>query len=288
MVVRDEKLVYILGKNIVTQSLTHVNNNKVISRQAKLVSLDLSHDAKKLAVGDDFGKIYILYNFMHGSQAKIVIQSLPQWHAHSVNALKFTESDFLLSAGKESVLVQWNLEKQDKTFISRLGRGEIITLGLSTSEYYSCLFSDNCFKVLRFDNNKAVISSNNLQFASNFSMHLRNSDQVAIVHNSQIYFKNLQDANPNVSSTLDTNPRNYSSTDFSGNSYKIESSTFSPDQTHLVTYETLIDAKFENKNINLSVLKMWTKEESGYALKQLVHSPAERKGAIGIVMFLNN
>jgi hypothetical protein len=90
MAVKGDKLVYVLGKAIVTQSLTHSNLTKVISRQAKLVSLDISEDGKKLAVGDEFGKIYVLYNFMQGSSAKLVIQSLPQWHAHSVNALKFT------------------------------------------------------------------------------------------------------------------------------------------------------------------------------------------------------
>ena len=67
----------------------------------------ISNDGKTLAVGDDFGKIYIMFNFMNvtGSHAKLVIQSLPQWHAHSVNSLKFNSEGYLLSAGKESVLV---------------------------------------------------------------------------------------------------------------------------------------------------------------------------------------
>ena len=109
-ILQGEKLVYILGKAIVTYNLA-TKLTKVISRQAHLVSLDLSHDGKKLAVGDECGKIYILYNFMQtDSFAKLIIQSLPQWHAHSVNSLRFTEDGFLLSAGQESVLVQWNLE----------------------------------------------------------------------------------------------------------------------------------------------------------------------------------
>jgi len=68
------------------------------------------------------------------NQAKLVIQSLPQWHAHAVNSLRFTSDGFLLSAGKESVLVQWHLERQDKTFISRLGNGEITNLSTSSEE----------------------------------------------------------------------------------------------------------------------------------------------------------
>jgi hypothetical protein len=63
----------------------------------------------------------------------------------------------LLSGGNESVLVQWNLDKQDKTFISRLGSGKITNLSICENDYYACIFSDNSFKVMRFDNNKAVI-----------------------------------------------------------------------------------------------------------------------------------
>jgi hypothetical protein len=42
------------------------------------VSLDISQDGKKLAVGDECGKIYILYNFMSTQDgAKLIIQTLP-------------------------------------------------------------------------------------------------------------------------------------------------------------------------------------------------------------------
>lgn len=72
---------YLMGKNIVTQSLTHTSQVKLISRQAKLTCLDLSPDAKALAVGDEVGKIYVLYNFMELSeernQGRLIIQSLP-------------------------------------------------------------------------------------------------------------------------------------------------------------------------------------------------------------------
>ena len=128
----------------------------------------MSSDSKKIAAGDEFGKIYIIHNFMAGDSSedihtKIVIQSLPHWHSHAVNSLKFTQNDqFLLSAGKESVLVQWNLEKQDKSFVSRLGAGEILSLSLSPQEFYSVILSDNTFKVLRFENNKTVVDSQNL------------------------------------------------------------------------------------------------------------------------------
>lgn len=222
MAVVGETLAYILGKNIVTQSLVSESASKVICRQAKLVSLALSSDGRKLAAGDDFGKIYVLYNFMapvssdDHSQAKMVIQSLPQWHSHSVNSLQFTQDDaFLLSAGKESVLVQWHLEKQDKSFVSRLGGGEIMSVSLSAQDFYSCIFSDNTFKVYRFENNKTVVSQGNLRVDSNsllcqFAPETNAGDTMAIVNDSTIQFKQVvNQEGPVVTSQLNTNPRNF-------------------------------------------------------------------------------
>ena len=80
MAISNDKLVYALGKNIVVQSLSQHEASKALSRQSKVTSLAISHDGKKIAVGDEAGKIYLLYNFMpdqSSKQAKLVIQSLP-------------------------------------------------------------------------------------------------------------------------------------------------------------------------------------------------------------------
>lgn len=81
-----------------------------------MTSLALSDDGKSLAAGDEYGKVFVLHNFMKSdgdsSRVNIVIQSLPHWHANAVSCLKFVgsgASKMLLSAGHESVLVQWNL-----------------------------------------------------------------------------------------------------------------------------------------------------------------------------------
>lgn len=80
-------------------------------------------------------------------------------------------------------MVQWNLDRNDKTFISRLGKGEITRMALSSDqEFYSCVFSNNSFKVCRFDNNKAVVESQLLQLgSSNFDM-AQVGEQLAVVH----------------------------------------------------------------------------------------------------------
>ena len=62
MAVEGDTLVYILGKAIVIQSLVHADRVRVINRQSQLVSLCLSGDCETLAVGDDFGKIYVIRN----------------------------------------------------------------------------------------------------------------------------------------------------------------------------------------------------------------------------------
>ena len=82
------------------------------------------------------------------------------WHAHAVQTLAFSEESngapYLISGGLEAVLVQWHLDKQDKTFVARVGNA-ISKISLSKT-FYSLVLSDNTFKVVRFDNNKAMIS----------------------------------------------------------------------------------------------------------------------------------
>ena len=67
-----------------------------------------------------------------------------------------------MSGGAETVLVQWHLEKQEKTFVSRLGGG-IDTMTLS-EDFYGLLLKDNTFRVVRMDNNKIALNQQNPSF----------------------------------------------------------------------------------------------------------------------------
>lgn len=61
------------------------------------------------------------------------------------------------------MLVRWNLERESREVVSRLGGASVDNLGVSGSlEYYACLFGDNSFKVMRFDNNKCLVDQSNL------------------------------------------------------------------------------------------------------------------------------
>ena len=110
----------------------------------------------------------------------------------------------------------------------------------------------------------------------------------------QIQFKSVDDlTTPNVQTSLKCNPRNFSSTDFAGDQYQIQSSSFSPDSEALVTLEVLTDNKFENRRITLFQLKIWRRDQNGkqpYLLQQLVHQPMKRQehARSGIVQFLEN
>ena len=53
------------------------------------------------------------------------------WHAHAVAAIAFTPSGAqLLSAGEESVLVQWHLASGKREYIPRLGGAAILSLSV--------------------------------------------------------------------------------------------------------------------------------------------------------------
>ena len=88
--------------------------------------------------------------------------ALPHWHAYAISSLQFNEDNDLLSIGKESVLVHWWLQRQERSFISRLGTDEVTSLSLLGSEYYACMFANNSFKVMRLDNNKEIINRSQL------------------------------------------------------------------------------------------------------------------------------
>jgi hypothetical protein len=52
-------------------------------------------------------------------------------------------------------MVQWHLETQSKSFISRLGSSITnVALSYPNQTYYGATMDDNSVKVIRFDNNK--------------------------------------------------------------------------------------------------------------------------------------
>ena len=78
---------------------------RTVQRDSLLRTVAINGNASLIAVGDDFGKIYIVHN-----SKSLIVQTL-HWHSSKVNSLLFVnDSPYLLSGGSEAVLVQWHLE----------------------------------------------------------------------------------------------------------------------------------------------------------------------------------
>lgn len=227
-----------------------------------------------IAVGDDFGKIYIIHN-----TKQLIVQTL-HWHAHRVNALRFIAgSPYLLSGGEEAVIVQWHLETQSKTFISRLGAA-ITSIGLSSPShsYYSVNLGDNSSKIVRFDNNKVKAHLNSVQFDQNGLEQavFQEGGVLAVPFKNELQFYQVDER---TVQSLVVKARNYTSKGDMHDppSTHIKSFGMTPDRKHLVTFEELVD-KNSHKSMRFSALKFWSREAveedvTGFELKQLVHDP---------------
>lgn len=121
-----------------------------IRRDSRLTAVAVSDDGLTVASGDEVGKIYYVSN-PQGSSS-LIVQTF-HWHASQVRWLVFMRNaPVLMSGGNEGVIVQWHLEKQEKTFVSQIGNA-ILNLSLSPT-YYVVTLANNSVKVLRTDNNK--------------------------------------------------------------------------------------------------------------------------------------
>ncbi len=104
-----------VGSTKIVRSATISDSNKQIS------SLAISNTGI-VAIGHSNGPIEVVYSFAN----KLVINDnkysrLLKWHADSVFSLQFSlEGNYLLSGGKEKVLVFWQLETEKTQFLPRL------------------------------------------------------------------------------------------------------------------------------------------------------------------------
>jgi len=155
---RRDTLAFTQGKIIYLKDImsmtTGVDSKLVeIKRDCNLCAVAVSDDGLSVAAGDTTGKIYYVTN-PKGSTS-LIVQTF-HWHAQAVNHLEFIHNaPLLMSGGNEAVLVQLHLEKQEKTFVSRVGNA-IVNFSLSHN-FYSMILADNTLKVVRTDNNKTVL-----------------------------------------------------------------------------------------------------------------------------------
>lgn len=139
-----------------------------------LTSIKMKPDGKYLCVGDCVGKIYYYYNLFNEKGPTI---SARHWHSNRVNVLEFTkDSAFLLSGGKEAVVVLWHQVTQQNSFISRVGN-QIINL--STSEDGSLI------AISMVDNSVKIVKSQNYEIVQHFRGLLIEPNHTKLVQNSK-------------------------------------------------------------------------------------------------------
>lgn len=112
------------GKKILTFiQLSNGNNRTVIcerklERSAPAVSMAIS-DEGVVAVGSVKGPIELYYDVFNPSSS--ITTKILKWHADAVFALEFAlDGTYLLSGGRERVLVLWHLEDGQNQFLPRL------------------------------------------------------------------------------------------------------------------------------------------------------------------------
>jgi NET1-associated nuclear protein 1 (U3 small nucleolar RNA-associated protein 17) len=111
-----------------------VVKEKDVKRSRAIMAMDVSNDGV-IAVGSVTGVVDLYYDFF--SENGPSIRAL-KWHVDSVLSLSFAlGGDYLLSGGREKVLVFWQLETEKTQFLPRL-EGEIASIVVDpTSELYA-------------------------------------------------------------------------------------------------------------------------------------------------------
>ena len=183
----DSKYFAFITKRIINVVNLETKEHKEFKANFNLTTIQMKSDGKYLVVGDCIGKIHYYYHFFNENGPTI---SSRHWHSNRVNVLEFTKDDaFLLSGGKEAVVVLWHQVTQKNSFISRVGNQ---ILNLSTSEDGTLIaisMSDNSIKIVRSQNYEIVqhfrgllIEPNNTKFVQNskisFCNHYRHKEQL--------------------------------------------------------------------------------------------------------------
>lgn len=101
-----------------------------------------------IAYSDKSGAIYLHTLQAYPNNAGVTPRTL-HWHAKAVSTLEFAlEGDYLLSGGKEGVLVLWQVSTSTKQFLPRIA-GKIDAIGVSkTSKLYALKLDDNVIKII--------------------------------------------------------------------------------------------------------------------------------------------
>ena len=123
-----------------------------------------------LAVGNNEGQIH-LYNdvtsvFAQNGQASLPSPRILHWHREAVPTVKFSpDGNYLISGGKETVLVIWQLETGKKQFLPHLTSEIERVVVNERGDEYAVLLGDNSLMVLSTSELKPIANFAGLQLA---------------------------------------------------------------------------------------------------------------------------
>ncbi|KAA8916259.1 hypothetical protein TRICI_001541 [Trichomonascus ciferrii] len=130
-----KKTEYITAGQLADDSESLVRE-RTFKRSRPVLSLAVSDDGL-VAVGSTTGVVDLYYECFTATESEPAMRAL-KWHVDSVLTLSFSlDGDYLLSGGKEKVLVFWQLDTDNTQFLPRLG-GEVRNIIVDpSSELYA-------------------------------------------------------------------------------------------------------------------------------------------------------
>ena len=158
-------MIYTKGKRLQIKVLT------TSTKSLKSITIDLareatcfastSHGAGIIAIGLEYGEIMMIHNFAdfirfyvnnHEIKEQILTKTILHWHAQACLSLVFSsDAKYLYSGGEESVLVAWNVAKQSKSFLPRLGAPLchiVVSSDVSKAAKVLVTTLDNCIRLV--------------------------------------------------------------------------------------------------------------------------------------------
>ncbi|EPS40089.1 hypothetical protein H072_6098 [Dactylellina haptotyla CBS 200.50] len=148
-----------------------------ISTPGKILTIDAITRAKKtaggsgiqgdVAVGDNNGQIFIYHDILSPSAPTTthnVVKSKLHWHRTGVGALKYSQDGtYLISGGRETVLVIWQLSTNNRQTLPNLGAA-IRNIVLSPSgSSYALILADNSILTISTTELKPTASISGIQ-----------------------------------------------------------------------------------------------------------------------------
>lgn len=214
--ISDDKRKIVIGRTNYIEAIEYNNdisddnekndetNNLIIRSEVKLLlnpgnlsevvtCVEIQPDGNAVAVGSSIGKIHLCHVFnvklnaltsgkiIDGNSAEHgIFKSALHWHPSRVNSLTFSnDGQQLLSGGKESVLVIWQVQNRQKKFIPRLG-GELFSVGyLPDQKSYVVSLRNGTIHFISTHNSKiwATLTSANIDDAFDDELTNKNSEQ---------------------------------------------------------------------------------------------------------------